>query len=113
MAEHEVKFKRYTVSFDTTPPITPDSITISPLNEEHTIPIEQGITMLVFELETINQGDGPRARFPTYPIEWFAKDEDNFHHPVNQPECFQVQWHNPFLCTIVDFNTTNETVEHP
>lgn len=80
----------------------------------HEIRIKQGISMLVFTLETIPDGSGLEAQFPTYPIEWFVQSSKGT-MPVGQPECFQVQFFNEKRCTIVDFNTVldAETNKHP
>jgi hypothetical protein len=115
MAANEVQIQKFTVSFDVTPPITPNSITISPLNEEHEIPIQPGITMLIFELVTTQKQEGdPDAQFPTYPIEWFV-NEGGATKPVRQPECFQVQFYNETRCTIIAFNSAlhPENNRHP
>ena len=115
MSESEVKFKRYTVSFNPAPPITPASITISPMNEERTIPIEQGITFLVFHLETAPSESPLQAHFPTYPIEWFVNEPGGGTRTVPQPESFQVQLYNEHRCTIVAYNSAllAENNEHP
>lgn len=62
---------------------------------------------------TLNQGDGPIAQFPTYPIEWFVNDGGEFNTPIGQPECFEVRWYNPRQCTVIDTNTALFENSHP
>jgi hypothetical protein len=84
---------------------------------QHGFNVEQGIALIVFELQTTNQGDGPEAQFPTYPIEWFEPPQVGatflFNTPIAQPDCFQVHWYNPRQCTIVDTNTALSQNQHP
>ena len=76
--------------------------------------VSQGISLIVLELITLNQGDGPEAQFPTYPIEWFVNQEGSpYNTPVAQPGGFEVHWHNPRQCTIVDTNTALFQNSHP
>ena len=86
---------------------------LGPFNSENQLLVPQGISLIVFQVVTVNQGDGPEAQFPTYPIEWFVNNGGEFNTPIAQPESFKVHWLNPRQCTIVDTNTALFTNEHP
>lgn len=113
---HEVKIKRFDVRVDVSNPDLP-TIEVVPWDPNDmsgiNIPVEQGITMLVFQAVTLHQGEGPEAQFPTYPIEWFMPNSEGNNTPIAQPECFDVHWYNPRQCTVVDNNTALVQNSHP
>jgi hypothetical protein len=121
MAEVIVQTIKVTVQFDVNKvgtPETPIFITLDPDKvpppQLTTLNIGQGISLLVFEVVTLNQGGGPEAQFPTYPIEWFTTTlGDQFNTPIAQPQCFEVHWYNPRQCTIVDTNAALSENPHP
>jgi hypothetical protein len=121
MAEVVVQTINVTVFFDTSKVGTSETPIFITLNPEETPPIQlttlnidQGISLLVFEVVTLNQGEGPEAQFPTYPIEWFTNTPgDQFNTPIAQPDCFEVHWYNPRQCTVVDTNTALSENPHP
>ncbi|HEY0515184.1 MAG TPA: hypothetical protein VGH73_25025 [Thermoanaerobaculia bacterium] len=121
MASEALHRHQITVYFDTSAigspggPITiakgPVSPVIPPPLKELLIP--QGISIIVFAVVTLNQGDGPEAQFPTYPIEWFVNNGGPYNTPVAQPDCFQVHWYNPRQVTVVDTNSALFENRHP
>jgi hypothetical protein len=76
--------------------------------------VGQGIGIIVLQLVTLNQGNGPAAQFPTYPIEWFtATGGSPVNTPIAQPENFDVHWLNAGQCTIIDINSALVQNGHP
>jgi len=94
-------------------PITIVLPTTDPPSPPSSLLIQQGISIIVFEVVTLNQGSGPEAQFPTYPIEWFTNNGGEFNTPIAQPDCFQVHWYNPRQCTVIDTNSALFENSHP
>lgn len=105
------------ISISAVPPFSSFPLPPPQTGTQNGFSIEQGIALIVLNLLTTNQGDGPEAQFPTYPIEWFTPPQVGatflFNTPIAQPDCFQVHWYNPRQCTIVDTNTALATNQHP
>jgi len=67
-----------------------------------TITIPQGIGMISFQLETINNPPGMDAGFQTVPIQWLEPDGLT---PMPQPNSYVVQWFRPKVFTLTCFNS--------
>lgn len=77
-----------------------------------TIPIKQGIGMIIFTLNpTLNPTDGLRAEFPSNPVGWFDST-DSSQQSLPWPQNFQVQWFNASRFTLVDFNSALVRNDH-
>ena len=67
-----------------------------------TITIPQGIGMISFQLETINNPPDMDAGFQTVPIQWLEPDGMT---PMLQPNSYTVQWFRPKVFTLTCFNS--------
>jgi hypothetical protein len=90
------------VTFDVSKIHLPEGpISTNLIDRRLTVP--QGITMIVFLLETINSPSSEVAVFQTSPIQWFQADGTT---PAPTPKMFIVQRLGDQNITILDFNST-------
>lgn len=93
------------VIFDPTP-ISAGGLPIFTFEPAGPYSIPQGLTMIVFTLDTSGDGDA-EALFQTTPVQWFetAEDGDATTNPALLPGMFMFQRLGDQLVTLLDFNS--------